>query len=195
MANGDKKKQIKAYMKEAKRDIRGKAPKDAKSLASYQVEKGTGPFTKKFVRKGTQSLYQGGKPQLRKDQAADIEFASTKKGRRLAKIEQRVTARNIRKAKRKGTYNPELGDPTAKYTPGGVERRVDQDRKYEQYHKKRRTDDLTKLYMKQDRTDEYGTRSGEGRGKYFLEQPIDKEAQESSFKTKQYKKIKEASNR
>ena len=183
MANGDKKKQIKAYMKEAKRDIRGKAPKDAGSLASYQVEKGTGPFSKKTTRRGTQSLYQGGKPQLRKDQAADIEFASSKKGQKLAKIEQRVTARNIRKAKKKGTYDAEMGDPTAKYTPGGVGRRVDQDKKYEQYDKKRRKEELTKMYMKQDGTDEYRTKQ------------LQQEAESSSFKNNAFTKIKEASNR
>tara|TARA_R100001163_G_C5006446_1_gene153833 strand:- start:54 stop:605 length:552 start_codon:yes stop_codon:yes gene_type:complete len=183
MANGDKKKQIKAYMKEAKRDIRGKAPKDAGSLASYQVEKGTGPFSKPSMKGGStytkpKFSYQGGKPQLLKDQEADIEFASTKKGRRLAKLEQRVTARNIRKAKKKGTYDAEMGDPTAKYTSGGVGRRAS-DIKQRTFSKQEEAQDQGKLKMSQ----------------FLARKKEEKEASESTFKNREYKKIKEASNR
>tara|TARA_R100001510_G_scaffold52653_1_gene53547 strand:+ start:545 stop:1129 length:585 start_codon:yes stop_codon:yes gene_type:complete len=194
MANGDKKKkvkyvgdtkdQVKAYVKEAKKDIKGKGTSPLKS----------GPFQKKFMKKGGDFLYPGGKRQIHIDQDKDIEFATTKKGQKLAKLEQRVKAKQIKKLKRKGTYDPEWehkGLTEMKYSESGVRSDVAATRAAEvaanEARKGRNKQRTERLY----RTDEYGTKSEEGLGKFHLQQ----EASESTFKDKDFTKIKEASNR
>ena len=105
---GDTKDQVKAYMKEAKKDIKGKRRTKSQRGTPGTATLTPGPFQRKFVKKGGAFLYPGGKRQIHIDQDKDIEFATTKKGQKLAKLEQRVKAKKLKKLKKKGTYDPEF---------------------------------------------------------------------------------------